>query len=239
MRRVRNLLLGQREAAADSEALPDMVDEDFRPLRDLAAPYTMTSTERLYALHQAIKYIIRHRVPGAFVECGVWKGGSSMLAAAGLLAANDCRPLYLYDTFEGMPPPSALDVSITGQHAQALLDGGSVHTQAVAPLKEVKANFGRIGYPADLVMYVEGKVEDTIPSVAPEEIAVLRLDTDWYESTKHELEHLYPRLVSGGVLIIDDYGWWEGARRAVDEFFADRKILLHRIDVTGRIGVKP
>jgi O-methyltransferase len=96
------------------------------------------------------------------------------------------------------------------------------------------------GYPAERVHLVEGRVEDTLPAAAPEEIALLRLDTDWYESTKHELVHLYPRLSPGGVLILDDYGHYEGARRAVDEYFesAGGRPLLTRVDYTGRVGIK-
>ena len=96
------------------------------------------------------------------------------------------------------------------------------------------------GYPAERIRIVKGEVEQTIPRQAPEELALLRLDTDWYASTAHELEHLYPRVGDGGVLIIDDYGHWEGARRAVDEYFegAEDPILLNRIDYSGRIGVK-
>jgi hypothetical protein len=83
-------------------------------------------------------------------------------------------------------------------------------------------------------------VEETIPQHAPEQISVLRLDTDWYSSTKHELMHLFPRLSKNGVLIIDDYGHWAGARKAVDEYFADQTIqpLLNRIDQTGRACIK-
>ncbi len=96
------------------------------------------------------------------------------------------------------------------------------------------------GYPAERVHVVRGRVEETLPEAAPEHIAVLRLDTDWYISTRHELQHLYPRLVDGGVLIIDDYGHWQGARRAVDEYFRDEAppLLLNRIDYTGRVAVK-
>jgi O-methyltransferase len=98
-----------------------------------------------------------------------------------------------------------------------------------------------VGYPASRIHFVEGAVEDTLPDRAPGEIALLRLDTDWYASTKHELEHLYPRLVAGGVLILDDYGYWQGARRAVDEYFAAKgePLLLNRIDGTARIAIRP
>src|SRR5262249_25761216 len=105
-------------------------------------------------------------------------------------------------------------------------------------LDEVASNMRSTGYPDDLVHLVKGKVEETIPGAAPAQIAVLRLDTDWYESTRHELEHLYPRLAPGGVLIIDDYGYWAGARKAVDEYFQG-SLFLSRIDGTGRIAIKP
>jgi hypothetical protein len=108
-------------------------------------------------------------------------------------------------------------------------------------IEEVKNNIATLNYPTEKVYFVKGKVEDTIPTTIPQKIAVLRLDTDWYESTKHELEHLFPLLVSGGVLIIDDYGHWEGARKAVDEYIEKNNlnILLNRIDYTGRIAIKP
>jgi O-methyltransferase len=225
------------------EPLPaDLRNGDFVAAFEAAAPFTMTSSERMYALYEATRHIGKAAIPGAVVECGVWRGGSSMLAASTLLAAGDVRDLWLYDTFEGMPPPGEADfASQLGQHADELLardDSLGEGTRAVAGLEEVRANMARVGYPDERVRYVKGKVEETIPAEAPAQIALLRLDTDWYESTRHELEHLYPRLEPGGVLIIDDYGWWEGARKAVDEFFADQPILLNRIDETGRIAVK-
>src|SRR5690606_23062787 len=103
-----------------------------------------------------------------------------------------------------------------------------------------KATMSLSAYPAGNIRYVAGKVEDTIPAVIPDKIAILRLDTDWYSSTKHELVHLFPKLSNGGILIIDDYGHWEGARKAVDEYFEETgtRIYLSRIDETGRVAVK-
>ena len=103
----------------------------------------------------------------------------------------------------------------------------------------MKESVGSINYPAHKIHFIKGKVEDTIPEQSPEKIALLRLDTDWYESTKHELIHLFPRLAIGGVIIIDDYGHWQGARKAVDEYLAEHQIalMLHRVDVTARIGI--
>jgi hypothetical protein len=112
---------------------------------------------------------------------------------------------------------------------------------AYAPLDHVRDNMVRTGYPEQRIHFVKGRVEDTIPAGAPDTISLLRLDTDWYESTRHELTHLFPRLSRGGVVIIDDYGHWRGARRAVDEYFAQHgpSLLLHRIDYTARAAVKP
>lgn len=95
-------------------------------------------------------------------------------------------------------------------------------------------------YPMENVHLVKGKVEDTIPKILPSQIALLRLDTDWYESTRHELIHLYPNLVKNGVLIIDDYGHWRGSKQATDEYFDGfaPKPFLQRVDYTGRLSIK-
>ena len=207
-------------------------------------PFTLTSPERISALCETVKYVTTNAISGDFVECGVWRGGSMMAAAITLqqLGHQD-RDLHLFDTFEGMPPPSEHDVALDGSRASEMLanqnreDPSSVW--CVSGLDEVKANLQTTGYPQHRIHYVPGKVEETVPAEAPEQIAILRLDTDWYESTRHEMEQLYPRLVPGGVLIIDDYGHWDGARRAVDEYIRAQRvpILLNRIDYTGRIGI--
>jgi len=204
----------------------------------------MTSPERIMALCDAVRHVCRHAITGDIVECGVWRGGSMMAAALTLLELGDRRRLHLFDTFAGMPPPADIDRDLTGTAAAGLLaaeDRDTGSTWAWSPLADVRRNVLGTGYPAELVEFVAGRVEETIPARAPERIAVLRLDTDWYESTRHELEHLYPRLAAGGVLIIDDYGHWQGARRAVDEYLAatNRPLFLSRIDYTGRLAVKP
>jgi hypothetical protein len=224
---------------------PDL-EPEFAHVHASCAPYTMTSVERMYALWQAVGHVVIHDVPGDVVECGVWRGGSSMLAALALLTRGvDDRGLWLFDTFEGMSDPTEHDVEAqTGlrveQHWEHLRHQRESHLVAYASLREVQTNMAMIPYPEQHVHFVQGKVEDTLPAQAPERIALLRLDTDWYASTRHELEQLWDRLQPGGVLIIDDYGHWAGARQAVDEFFAGRADapLLSRIDYTGRIGVK-
>lgn len=208
-------------------------------------PYTMTSLERVSALIDAVKYVVRNEIDGALVECGVWKGGSSMAMVLTLqrLCTMD-REVYLYDTFSGMSSPSDVDVSFTGIIAREALsnpkNSKDTSIRCFSPLEEVKENMFSTGYPKEKIHFVEGQVEETIPDCIPDSIAILRLDTDWYESTKHELAHLFPRLKSNGVLIVDDYGHWKGARKAVDEYISENniRILLNRIDYTGRIAVK-
>jgi hypothetical protein len=210
----------------------------------------MTGVARVQAVVEAVRYCVRRDVPGAFVECGVWRGGSvlAMILALQDLGVED-RHLHLYDTFEGMTEPRELDVSRFEGSARAAWARASRRSSRVWPHLFDRADFTEeavrktileTGYPADRVHFVRGRVEDTIPARSPERIAILRLDTDWYESTRHELHHLYPVLSSGGVLIVDDYGHWEGARRAVDEYFGTHAepVLLNWIDYTGRIAVK-
>jgi O-methyltransferase len=226
-----------RAAAGDPLRYADLSSERHA-LFARVRPYTQTSLERVATLADAVEYVIAAKVAGDFVECGVWRGGSSMAMALTLLALGvDDRRLWLYDTFGQMPAPGEHDRdyagrSVTGHETSMLGDSGLV-------LAEVKKAMRSTGYPEQRVSYARGRVEETIPASAPAEIALLRLDTDWYESTRHELEHLYPRLSSGGVLIIDDYGHYAGARQAVDEYFAQDPILLVRVDYTCRVAVKP
>ena len=224
-------------------AMPPDIDAAARGVIEAVAPYTMTSPERILALRDAVQHVCRHAIEGDIVECGVWRGGSMMAAALTLAGLGEHRRLHLFDTFEGMPPPGAEDRDIGGAAAEDLLaeeDRETGSTWAFGPLADVQHNLFSTGYPRDLIQFVRGRVEETIPCHAPEQIAVLRLDTDWYESTRHELVHLFPRLAVGGVLIIDDYGHWKGARKAVDEYIAatGARLLLSRIDYTGRMAVK-
>jgi O-methyltransferase len=229
----------------DSNAYPP----DFTPLHvsilNQVKPYTLTSPERVYSLVEAVSHLVRRNIQGSFVECGVWRGGSMMAVALALQSMNCTdRDLYLFDTFDGMPKPTSMDIHFTGQAAitefQQGQTGADSSNLCYASLSDVKATMERTGYNPDLVHFVQGKVEETIPSHAPDSIALLRLDTDFYESTRHELEQLYPRLSPGGILIIDDYWDWQGARKATDEFIAKHapNLFLNRIDYTGRLAVK-
>jgi O-methyltransferase len=231
-------------AAEASAAAPLGLD---RHIIDRVRPYTMTSDERLQALIDGVRYVVGRGVPGAFAECGVWRGGSVLAMLLTLQEEGSAdRDVYLFDTFEGMTAPTEHDVSAldppaleTWQQAEGK-PWSEFFDDAIFNEDQVRETLRASGYPEDKLHLVRGPVEQTLPQNAPRELALLRLDTDWYESTRHELEHLYPRLAEGGVLIIDDYGHWDGARRAVDEYFAatGKPLLLNRIDYTGRVAIK-
>jgi len=196
---------------------------------------------------RAADYVLDAGIEGDFVECGVFKGASPILMSRVLLRREITdRDIYLYDTFEGMPKPTEWDVDYSGARSMDVwektkwdhVDGSS---DVYCSIEDVKQNLERTPYPKDRFHLIKGKVEDTIPDTAPAKIALLRLDTDYYESTKHELEHLFPRLQPGGVLVIDDYGHFQGARKAVDEYFSapDRKpVFLIRASESVRFAVK-
>lgn len=248
LRRESGKLLRRLCAPVGAGALPPPFPEDFPPftrrLWRRVSPYTMTSRERVACLEQAVRYLVAQRIDGDVVECGVAAGGSMMAAAWTLIELGDVRRrLLLYDTFAGMTEPTAADVSHLGKPAmrryrERLKDG--VSTWINHPIAEVRTNLARTGYPADRIELVEGPVEETLPARAHPPIALLRLDTDWYESTRAEMEHLYPALVPGGILILDDYNRWMGSRKAVDEYFAAHavRMFLVRIDDHAVVGVK-
>jgi O-methyltransferase len=233
--------------AENTKMLDDLwADAEYKALHTLCRSFTMTSEERMFSVVNAVRYVLTNNIPGDFVECGVWKGGSSMIMAKMLQDRSITdRSLYLYDTYEGMSAPGEEDVDLRGNAASSTWKkearDGDQSNWCYSTLDEVKGNFTRTGFPQAQIHYVKGKVEDTIPGVIPGQIALLRLDTDWFDSTYHELVHMFPLLSPGGVLIIDDYGYWQGARKAVDQYFKENGIapLLNRIDDTGRIYQKP
>jgi hypothetical protein len=226
--------------------ISDIQEKDFWEIYNFCKPYTMTSIERMYALYKAVLYVLRNNIEGDFIECGVWRGGSSMLIAKMLNQRQvNNKKLFMFDTFEGMSEPTQYDVDYHGENAKQLLTNSSKDDpQSIwcfSGFEEVYNNIMKTGLSPDQFSMIKGKVEDTIPEkLLTKNIALLRLDTDFYESTKHELIHLFPLLKDNGVIVIDDYGHWQGCRKAVDEYFETNKIdlLLNRIDNTGRIGIK-
>ena len=221
--------------------LPPHIDNAAAETIATARPATMTSVDALFSLIESTRYVVRRGIPGAFVECGVWRGGSMVAVALTLqqLGITD-RDLWLYDTFEGMTEPAGRDVLLadTATRAADLLAASPVadgdNIWCYSTLEQVQAAMAATGYPADRIHYVRGRVEDTIPGTAPDLVALLRLDTDWYESTWHELRHLMPRMAPGGVLIVDDYWYWRGCRQAVDEYLAATglPLLLTPVHIT-------
>lgn len=243
-----NLLLGTRGYMLLKvvQTLPVETSESNIQIIKKVKPFTMTSELRILSLLNSVEYIIDQKIQGDFVECGVWAGGSVMAIALKLheLGIND-RKIWLYDTFEGMTEPETIDKKIkTGVAAKTLLlasnkaSGSTIW--AVSSLDEVKSNLKTTGYDMNCFEFVVGPVEETLLNKIPSQISILRLDTDWYKSTKIELEILWDKLVESGVLIVDDYGHWSGAKKAVDEFFQNQKTkgMLIPIDDTGRIAIK-
>lgn len=238
--------LKSRGIAITREYGVDMTPETVATIK-FVRPYTMTTVQRIEAVISATHHVVDHEIPGAFVESGVWMGGSIMAAARTLVERGVTdRDLYLFDTYEGLPPPGEHDriagAEQSGAESYAELTAASGDIAYLeAPVDQVRANVALTGYPMDRVHTIQGMVEDTIPANTPEQVAFLRLDTDFYSSTKVEMENLFPRVSANGILILDDYGYLEGARKAVDDYLATYPfpVFLHRIDTTGRLVVKP
>lgn len=208
--------------------------------------YTMKSISRLVNTLKSCRYVVENNIRGDFVECGVWRGGNSILAKKIFERLGSNKKVWMFDTFEGMTKPTEFDVAARSKiHAESkyLVSQKESHNEwCYASLDEVKNNCRESGLNLENFHFIKGDVcktlkeRENIPSI----ISKLRLDTDWFESTKIELENLYPKLNYGGFLINDDYGHWEGARKAVDEYFEDQKHkpLFHVTDYTGRSSIK-
>ncbi len=214
------------------------MEPEFVAMWKNVADYTMTSMERGYSLYNSVGYVCDRDIPGAFVECGVWKGGSCMLAAYTIAERGyEPRHMYLFDTYTGMTAPS--DEDIIAWNGRSVRERFERFDSWAVGIDEVRSNLLRTGYPEEYLHFIPGDVAQTLSAEAPNAIALLRLDTDWYESTAHELQVLYPLLTEKGVLIIDDYGHFKGARKAVDDYFSNHpRPLLCRTDYTGRVAVK-
>lgn len=256
----RNIIYSSKHRAELQDYPVADIDEDkhFSRLFDVSKNFTMTGKEAMYGLYQAVSYVVSRGIPGDFVECGVWRGGSSLLAG---LAFRDLevvsktrlrhifsrlrdraprpRRLWLYDTYEGMTAPTEVDVEIGGKTAQSYIEQYADDGRwCYAAEADVRQTLIQNGLDESQFQLVKGDVCQTLKSTVPSKISILRLDTDWYESTKVEMEVLYPLLSPGGVLIIDDYGHWEGSRKAIDEYFKTKPIFLHRTTYAVRTGIK-
>lgn len=208
-----------------------MKKEDFI---SLVSPYTMTSLERISELYNSLEYIRLNNIDGDLVECGVWKGGNILGIIEYLYYYQITnKKVWLFDTFKGMTPPENIDIDLTGNNASDIMHISIV--KAYSPLEEVKSNLSFSNFPQEKIIFVQGDVSETLldKKNIPNKISLLRLDTDWYKSTKDELVYLYPKLVNKGVLIIDDYGHWKGSKQATDEYFSNHNIHFHQIDYTG------
>ena len=213
------------------ESLPKYIEPEFRELYLKYCHKTMVPWSGLYTAYKAAKHIAKHKIPGAIVECGVWKGGCSALMAETLIKQGETgREIYLYDTFAGMTAPEDIDQHFTESRDSHKLYSDNKKSDHVdwcyGPYEEVQATLKTSGYPEEKIHMIKGPVEETLQKTLPENIALLRLDTDWYESTKAEMEHLYPLLSTGGMFLVDDYGTWQGARRAVDEYIEKHNLPL-------------
>jgi O-methyltransferase len=221
-------------------------EAEVRKVLPLVRNYTMVSFERLATLWLQVQYLDHHNVSGAFVECGVWRGGAvALMALAHLHSVSSAwRQMHLFDSWQGLPEPDAdLDGKSAVEYAGGARNGAlrSVD-RCVASLEETRDLLeSKVLYPSSLIHYHAGWFQETVPHTEVGEIALLRLDGDWYESTRICLEHLYTNVVSGGVVVLDDYGLWAGCRRATDEFLVRQPhpIMLHHIDYSGRYFLKP
>lgn len=196
-------------------------------------PNSMTRYDRISCLYDSMEFVRNNCIVGDYVECGVWRGGNILGMMEYLHYHGDVEDrVWLYDTFTGMTAPESVDVDFSGEAASSLMDRPNVRCEA--SLDYVKRVLSKSLFPKENIKYVVGDVCTTLldPVNIPDRIALLRLDTDWYASTKMELEVLWDRLEVGAPCIIDDYGHWSGSKKAVDEFFVDRPHEIEKIDYT-------
>ena len=228
------------------------IEEDIALVR----ANTMLTHPRLISLHQQVRACERQKIKGAFVECGTWKGGAvGLMALANLRYGGTRRMLHLFDSFEGIPEPDAsVDGALAVEQVLSVQGGIEGRLVAVQGLYEKYAGSvgtlqdnqqlleKTIGYPVEFIRYHRGWFQDTVPTVCDTigPIAILRLDGDWHASTKVCLDHLYPNVVSGGFVIVDDYGTYDGCRKAVDDYRQAHHIhnTLEKIDNSAYFWIK-
>jgi len=213
-----------------------MLKEQFR---QIVSQYSMTTAGRIDCLFDSLEHIRTNNIPGDYVECGVWKGGNILGIMSYLeVYRNTQNKIWLFDTFAGMTAPEPVDVdyeNISAMDTMKWVAANDPINWCEVNISEVQKNLSGSNYPRDKVNFIVGDVCETLQLSRniPEQISLLRLDTDWYASTKMELEMLWPRLSPGGVLIVDDYGHWKGCKQATDEFFAPLDYKMQVIDYTG------
>lgn len=221
----------------------ESTNEEKKLMTD-CSQFSMTGYTRMWAIIQAMKHINHNSIEGDLVECGIWKGGNIALIRLLADTYKFNKTVYGFDTFDGMPDATDQDDDLYGNSsikamADAIKKESIQNIHAYAGIEQVQENLKSLGVVSG-VKLIKGMVENTLSEAAnlPSSISLLRLDTDWYSSTKKELEVLYPRLSKGGVLVIDDYGHFKGARKAVDEYFQNQNIWLHYVDYTCRLAIK-
>ena len=217
-----NLKISRINYGSDNFPIFDANNDEIK-LLEVSSKYSMTNLLKRWSLINAIKQIKNENIEGDFVECGVWKGGNLIIYNY----LNDKyklgKKIFAYDTYAGMSEPTIHDKNYLDIDAKKeweinkKSENINLSFNCYSSLEEVKANIKKNTLndgSLENINFIEGKVEDTlkVKENLPEKIAILRLDTDWYESTKAELEILFPRLSKNGILIIDDYGHWKGAR---------------------------
>ncbi len=231
------------QSAVQAEEFPLDFEQEYIDIIKMVKPYTMTSSERLYQLIHCTKYIIENNIPGDFVECGVWRGGSilTIIETLKLLNSRD-RKIQLFDTFSSDDIFATKTVVTEDKPFKGSLEEikKSATIDFSVNLYDVKNVMKKTGYPQENVIFNVGRVEDTISTANIDSISLLRLDTDWYDSTKFQLEELYDKVVTNGVVIFDDYGFWKGHKKAADEFLLKNNIkpLLMRNDWSCRLFIK-
>ena len=222
------------------------LSKDDNELINLVSNYSMTPKIRIFNLLQSLRHIKHNKILGDYVECGVWKGGNIILFKKFIenedLQSN--KKIFAFDTFEGMTKPDENDYDLLSKiNAKDLLEEDvekKTNVWGICNLEEVKLNLKKNLKDIDNIYLIKGPVEETLnlKDYIPEKISLLRLDTDWYSSTKKELESLYDKVSSGGIIIIDDYGHWGGAKKAVDQFFKDKYVWMHYVDYACRLIIK-